>query len=232
MIGSHCTKKRCFLQLQTQQLLSKISLELSTSGSGERHALSASLQTCDTPLDPFPSAQTLQGSSNIRRSHAPFGRLGTSGQNSLQPFPFRLTSNSYTFTVAFRSPLGSPTHSHPTGTSVQLSNCLLSILHHRGQTAVLARLLPGHSARGISRPIYTTTVRPLDPPYSRPRPLCKASHASPLPFPLSQPGAGRARLHVPNNLKIGSVPICPFPFHAIGSFTRLVYPVVHAIAYD
>ena len=89
MIGSHCTKKRCFLQLQVQQLLSKISLELSTSGSGERHALSASLQTCDTPLDPFPSAKTLQGSSTIRRSHAPFGRLsGLLGRTPYSPSLF------------------------------------------------------------------------------------------------------------------------------------------------
>lgn len=32
-IGSHCTKKRCLLQLQVQEPLSKISLQLTTSGS-------------------------------------------------------------------------------------------------------------------------------------------------------------------------------------------------------
>ena len=88
LIDSHCTKKRCLLQLQVQEPRFVISLQLPTSGSGDT---TPCLQVYGpvAPPYPFPSAQILQCSSTIRRSNAPLGRLpGLLGRTPYSPSHF------------------------------------------------------------------------------------------------------------------------------------------------
>ena len=113
---------------------------------------------------------------------------------------------------------------------VQLSHSFLSILHLRRRTSlpVLARVNPipsphlllGYSARRLSWPIRPPygLLSFYHPPHSRPS--RKASHASPLPFPLPQPDASRAGL--PNKLEFGSVQTRPFILFHFARWVRLL----------